>query len=508
MSRAHVLVIDSEVASEVARERSLLERALGFFSTLVLEPLADHIIQALCLETGARRGVIWIAENEGDKRLTLASATSLELLEEERETVELSELEEQQGSLREESRCSFVVRENDPLDPGGETPALYLVLRHVERPVGLVRLSDKLDGGDFSESDCFRSERLGTHAGLALSHALRLAALEQRSFRHPSTKAYTRGFFEDVARSELQKARRSKRRLSLAALEIDSLDLLRRSFEGGSFDAWLESVVCTASDVLRATDLIAAESESRYNLLLPETDALGAAVLKRRLRDAVAACPAFAQLEAVEQPPVLLATVTYPEDGNQLDALSAALEERLTCDRESLIRSLGLEMEPFPGVLNALLERGEVHSLEKLNDWILDLFASITRWSQQPGLCFLAPQSVFKGAVQSGLARLGTAPESEIVLFSDEEIQVPAGLAPSRFPARAAGTELAFAVWFCSNSAFALLVGPRVDAASSISCYHTDDRCLVEHLAFQLQRDLDIGVSRPASADNRLLKPA
>ena len=40
---------------------SLYERALGLHATLSLEPLADRIVEGLCLETHAQGGVLWIA---------------------------------------------------------------------------------------------------------------------------------------------------------------------------------------------------------------------------------------------------------------------------------------------------------------------------------------------------------------------------------------------------------------------------------------------------------------
>ena len=60
---------------------------------------------------------------------------------------------------------------------------------------------------------------------------------------------------------------------------------LRRRLSEAEFSSWLERFAYQVGRVLRTTDLIATESESRYAVLLPETDALGAAVLKRRIAE-------------------------------------------------------------------------------------------------------------------------------------------------------------------------------------------------------------------------------
>ena len=50
---------------------SLYERAASLFSTLSLEPLAERLVEGLCLETGAQGGVLWVADELGSTRLRL-----------------------------------------------------------------------------------------------------------------------------------------------------------------------------------------------------------------------------------------------------------------------------------------------------------------------------------------------------------------------------------------------------------------------------------------------------
>jgi FixJ family two-component response regulator len=71
---------------------SLYERTLALFSTLAIEPLADRIVEALCLETRAQGGVAWVARAEDAGRLRLATARGLVRVEREPEEIALDAL--------------------------------------------------------------------------------------------------------------------------------------------------------------------------------------------------------------------------------------------------------------------------------------------------------------------------------------------------------------------------------------------------------------------------------
>ena len=43
---------------------SLYERALGLFAVRALEPLADRIVEGLCLETHAQGGILWLQRSD------------------------------------------------------------------------------------------------------------------------------------------------------------------------------------------------------------------------------------------------------------------------------------------------------------------------------------------------------------------------------------------------------------------------------------------------------------
>ena len=130
--------------------------------------------------------------------------------------------------------------------------------------VGIVRLTDRLDGREFGDRDRAAAQKFGEFAAQAVANALRFRALERRSFRDPATRAYTQAFFDDVARNEIQKANRFGRPFAVLKLVIDAGGPLHRGASESELARRLEAVVNQIGGSLRSTDLLAVEGEGRF----------------------------------------------------------------------------------------------------------------------------------------------------------------------------------------------------------------------------------------------------
>ena len=451
---------------------SLYERAVGLFATLSLQPLAERTLEAFCIETGAQSGVLWVRDDQDTDKLRLVAARGLVQVAEEPEALDAERLPQDFGA--------------------GES--LVVFLRHGGRLIGLVRLSDKLEGDDFGDPERALAQKAAELASVALANSLKLRSLERRSFRDPTTKAYTLAFFEDVVRNEIQKANRFGRSFALLLLELDGLARLNERFSAPELGRFLESLVFQVSRALRSTDLIASESEGRYRVLLPETDALGAAVLKRRIREALQDADLFEELSPDERPRLLLSAASYPADGTQVEILSHALEARLEDDRNTLLRSLDIEQESFAGAVDALLELarpGTPQTPEQVMRFAID---EVARRPRDRGLVFVSPGSGIPAGVRESLERLrGLQPRAEVVLVSDAKVDAVAGGPVTCVSARRAGTRAPFVIYYGEGPAYAL-IRERSEDGDASPFFHTSDRSLVEHLAFKLQRDLGVSV--------------
>jgi diguanylate cyclase (GGDEF)-like protein len=471
---------------------SLYERALGLHSSLSLEPLADRIVEGLCLETNAQGGVLWVARHDDESWLRLIGVRGLVHVEDEREELHVAGLPKEMAALAESECISCLAPADAESDP--DRIALYVGIRHGGRPIGIARLTDKLDGGEFSDADRVVAERFASFAAQAVANAIQFRSLERRSFRDPMTKAYTRAYFDDVVHNEIRKANRFGRTFSVVRIELDGISAVRDRMPQAEFERWLEAVTYQIGRSLRGTDLLAAESDSEFLVLLPETDALGAAVLKRRIRSALVRCDELQSLDPVDRPEVLAAAATFPADGTQLESLAGALESRIDDDRNSLIRSLELEKAPFRGLVEALLGEagpGPTVTAEQMTRFLL---GEVRRRPEERGMLFVAPGASLFGALRDGLDTLrGVSMRTEVVLVGDRRTDQVAGVPVTWVSSLRTGTTAPFLVYYGEGPPYALIRDELVEEEST-SFYHTSDPVLVEHLAFQLGRDLGIPI--------------
>ena len=119
----------------------------------------------------------------------------------------------------------------------------------------------------------------------------------------------------------MRKASRFARHTSLIRVELDGAGALLERLGPGEYRGWAQEVASCIRQALRSTDLLAVEGDARFCIHLPEADALGATVAKRRVRAAVERSAPMRVLDAAERPTVLCGSATYPGDGSGLDIL-------------------------------------------------------------------------------------------------------------------------------------------------------------------------------------------
>jgi DNA-binding response OmpR family regulator/GGDEF domain-containing protein len=458
---------------------SLYERGAGLFSTLSLAPLADRLAEGLVLETGAQGAVVWVEEEPG--RLGLAAVQGIVRIDEEPAEVLLETIPPGLADF-------------DPDHPkvvsSADARTLTVPMTHDSRTVALARLSDPLEGDGFGDRQRLAAEKLAGFGSLAVANALRFRKLSRQSFRDPATQAYTAAYFEDAARNEIQKADRFGRSLSLVRIEQEGLAPTRAGDPAPDLLRRLTATGRRIARALRATDLLAIDSQHRFWVLLTETDSLGAAVLRRRIREALEAAPDGSREEP--RPQALVASATYPTDGSQLEALQGGIEERAGEDAASPARELRRRGEPFGPALARLVRGAAPGRVELAEQAARFLLREVSRRPQERGILYLAPGAVMTAALRDGLEGLrGLSPRTEIVLVSDRS--AAPGLPVTWVKPVRTGTRLAFLVYCGEGPAYVLAQqtgSPDGEPALFQSC----DRPLVEHLAFSLGRDLGLSI--------------
>lgn len=460
---------------------SLFERAMAFFGILTVEPLAARIVEALCLETRAQTGVLWVDHEGSGETYEIAGAQGLTRIEEEPETIVWSDFVANEGAQLAAARSVHTGVDPDT----GQGGSLLLALRVEGKTLAVVRLADRLDGHSFGPDEQISAEKICGFGATALRNALRFRALERRSLRDPETHAYTLAYFEDAVRNEIQKATRFGHRFSILRIDFDQPS---GNETGHEHFAGMAEIVQSA---LRSTDLLASRDAVSYSVLLPQTDALGAGILAQRIRKS------FADLEgASDRPQARVIAATFPVDGTQLHSLREILEQRLERTRSSLIRERPelAASQTIDELLDRLLELGSVEPVETEGQIFRFVLEDVARRPADRAVLFVSPGARWLPEVLETVhAMQGRGSRTELVIVAEAEGQ--ASLSHLTWATKSVlDARRPFLVYFGDGPAFAM-IGQVTMEDDRAPIFQTCDRALVEHLAFELQRELGIQLS-------------
>jgi DNA-binding response OmpR family regulator len=455
---------------EYMAERSLFERALGLFATTSIESLCERVLDSLARELDAEGGVLWLSSETQHDALALAAVQGLVRGSEEAERLSLDQVP---GSLRAGavSFCGSVpARADQP-----ERPALFVALRSDGRIAALIRLTDKRGGAVFDEVDRTCADRLAAFAEVALRNARHLRDVERKALQDPTTGTHRLELLHDVVQREIERAARFGRSFSVAKL---------RAQPGGEAlsqpTAARDALVASLRSRLRAADLLALAADGTVLVLLAETDALGAATFKRRVRE---------WMEQALGPRVAIGIASCPADAADWPALARCLEARLQRDGAASAWERTLAQRGIAQTLTRMLGEGQSEPAETAASLARFALSEVGRHPRERNLFFFHPGAQLAPALAAFDPRRTAECATDVVVVG----QAPARgagegrvayVTPDRLPACPP-----FAIHYGDGPPYALVCAERADS-KGLRMYHTNDRETVEALAFQLQREL------------------
>lgn len=139
----------------------------------------------------------------------------------------------------------------------------------------------------FNEHDLAMMESVGSQAGIAIQNARLFAEVNLLAVTDPLTRLYNRRYFFNLARVELERARRYGHELSIIMMDIDFFKRVNDSFGHLAGDEVLVAMTDCLNDTLRQIDLAARYGGEEFVILLPETDLSAAEVTAERLRKSI-----------------------------------------------------------------------------------------------------------------------------------------------------------------------------------------------------------------------------
>jgi len=191
---------------------------------------------------------------------------------------------------------------------------------------GVLNVADRYDDACFGADDLQLLEELAGHGAVALQNAERYEALLARSQHDGLTGLANRSHCWSVLRTELARAKRYGRVLSVVMLDVDYFKQYNDSFGHLEGDRALEQVASVIRGSCRSSDIASRYGGEEFVVVLPETSIDGAVRLAEKIRAGVQAD----DLRRLRTPLSVSAGVaSYPAHGRNIRSIVEAADRQL-----------------------------------------------------------------------------------------------------------------------------------------------------------------------------------
>ncbi|MBY8871585.1 diguanylate cyclase [Micromonospora sp. PLK6-60] len=171
----------------------------------------------------------------------------------------------------------------DPVGRGGADPAGHPPEGGPGGTLGVLALYDRLGGEEFDDDDLGTLRTFAGHAAVAVDNVRVHEEAQRLSLTDPLTGLWNRRYLRESLRREVERASRFGRMLSVLALDLDRFKAVNDTWGHAAGDTVLAEFARRVRGEIREVDLAFRQGGEEFVLLLPETDARGAAIVAERL---------------------------------------------------------------------------------------------------------------------------------------------------------------------------------------------------------------------------------
>ncbi len=149
--------------------------------------------------------------------------------------------------------------------------------------LGVLALYDRLGADEFDDDDLVTLRTFAAHAAVAVENVRVHEEAQRLSLTDPLTGLWNYRYLRESIRREVERANRFGRMLSVLALDLDRFKDVNDTWGHTAGDAVLVEFARRVRGEIREVDLAFRQGGEEFVVLLPETDARGAAIVAERL---------------------------------------------------------------------------------------------------------------------------------------------------------------------------------------------------------------------------------
>ncbi|MFC4020723.1 diguanylate cyclase [Micromonospora sp. GCM10011542] len=153
--------------------------------------------------------------------------------------------------------------------------------------LGVLVLYDRLGADEFDEDDLVTLRTFAGHAAVAVDNVRVHEEAQRLSLTDALTGLWNYRYLRESIRREVERASRFGRMLSVLALDLDRFKDVNDTYGHAAGDTVLAEFARRVRGEIREVDLAFRQGGEEFVVLLPETDARGAAIVAERLGAAV-----------------------------------------------------------------------------------------------------------------------------------------------------------------------------------------------------------------------------
>lgn len=202
---------------------------------------------------------------------------------------------------------------------------ISLPLKIKDKSIGVLNLSDKMDGEEFSEKDLKLLETVVLYSAVTIdrrNHYQSSINLRKISITDPLTGLLNRRYFEERISEEMERSKRHGQPFSLIILDIDNFKDFNDTYGHLCGDEALKNTGQMIKRCIRIIDIAARYGGEEFSIILPTTDKEDARLIGERIRDEIEKMSFMMKgTEEVARLTVSLGIASYPVDASTVEEL-------------------------------------------------------------------------------------------------------------------------------------------------------------------------------------------